>query len=216
MHHAQVASAVVACVLGAGTARGVLVDVLVDGRVVSNDVLVGRFAFVPPGTPVRFTVRVDTEDIFSDEPENFTTWYHVDYRLATLSVGDLPISLGLEQRIVSDSVVIFSGGDLYYQVDVPTVRLDLPEPTLLHCQFDGFRNNPFNNTGYIEQNLGVYDASVFESTRNFRVQVSHPGQIRDMVLEAETFTFVGVPSPGAGGALVMLGVGCVRRRRVAR
>lgn len=208
--------AMATCVIAVAHADAALIGVIVRGHVSANDVLIGQYAGVPIGTPVEFTARVDTSDVFSDEPQNFTTWYHVDYRLATFQVGGLPIARGLHEGVVSDSVVIFSGGDVYYQVDVPTVYFGLPEVTLLHCQFDGIGSNPFNNTGRLEENLGTYSAEVFDRTRHFRLMVAHPGPpltFRDMLITADTFTFVEVPAPGSATALlVCVAIGARRRR----
>jgi cysteine-rich repeat protein len=164
------------------SAVGVLVDLRVDGTVFSNAITIGPYAGVAVGTPVRLTVRVDTTSVFSDEPENVTTWYLVDYTQVLLAVDGVPTANGLSESVISNSVVAFSGGDDYYQFDVGQV-------TILHCQFDGFCCNPFNNTGHIEENLGAYSAAIFDSLQHFRVQVAHPGPVfRDMWLVADTFT----------------------------
>lgn len=174
------------------SAHADIIDVIVRGHVVSNDIQVGRYAGVTPGTPVRLTVKIDTEVVLSDEPQNMTTWYQVDYRTARFDVPGRVQARGTPAPAPTDNVVAFSGGDVYYQLDIPAIRLDIGDPNFIHCQFDGFDNNPFNNTGYIDQNLGTYSDDIFDRSRHFRLQVAHTVPMlhfRDMLLEPETFTF---------------------------
>ncbi len=184
-------------------ANAALIDIVVRGVVVSNAITVAPYSGVTPGTPVQFRVRVDTQSIFSDEPENFTTWYWVNHSHSVLTVQGRPPGRG-----TNSTEVAFSGGDVYYQVDIPTVFWTFPQPTHLHCQFDGFGLNPFNNTGRIEQNLGTYSADVYNQTRYFLLSVAHGAgaglTFKDMAMSAATFTFA--PASVCPGDLLADGV----------
>jgi len=82
----KTAIALVAVMLVAGAAHAVMVDVVVTGEVVWNQVSFGEFAVVNSGDPVTLAFTVDSEDFLNSGTYN-TRGYVIDTASFSLTMG---------------------------------------------------------------------------------------------------------------------------------
>lgn len=183
-----------------------VVSIFIDGTVTANPVTAGPYAGVPVGTAVRYTIPIDTSEV------QFTfgtvTQYTYHRELGEFFVA----GVGTANGSPGNSFFSFAGGDSFYELRAGSLPIPGGPQTTLRFDFRGDSANPFDNTGNLGSNGGIYSPAPFNLMSQFQLEVLNPQfQFENMLMGVTSITIT--PEPAGLALLGFAGLALLRRRR---